>query len=593
MSSDNYLALELQSRGNEAMPGVLQLLRDSKLADLCYAYKIRTKPEAKLIEKVQRKRKDKPEYALKDITDVVGLRLVALFRAEMADLFEGILSAITHSNGVQPNPLCKGRPEEVIIYKGTNAFDDLPARLRDIANRVCPGLHVREEHSREGYSSVHLVTRLAVAAEHMPSKDYRLPIEIQIRSVFEDAWGEIDHKFGYVIRTGKDTGKPISNPEFVLAHLRVLKRFSDACMEYADAIHTEAIGVPPSLVAAKKVVSVASDEQILERFAVLGIPSDLIDSYRRARDIKDEAGKIMDGDLVEGKRRYINAAETFRELIESAEATSEEFRASAGGSLLYYYLRMNEAVCLMSTNERDQVVAALALYQGLEAIYQDYPLLKMRHGQALGKLGHLDEALTKLRESGEAAEKIAADSSVTKIWPDTLPKVDYEHLAGTQPKLLGYHVWLKLRSLGAGEDEQKSSLFREAYKVTLPGLEAVKDNPGLALSLHNNLLYYAIGVLSRARDGDDVSALKDSTLRHLNYIEKNGPALGTLKISTADTLMKAYAVLDRREEAVKAARVLMDRCLSENTSELDEKEALEVVRYAHHVANGGKVALVN
>ena len=130
-----YKALHLQTAGREAMPVVLQMLRDCGLSDLCYAYKIRTKPEIKLVEKVNRKREKKPVYSLSNITDVVGLRLVALFRSEMADIFEGVLSVIAHNNGINPNPFQKGVPEEIIIYKGTNAFDDLPPRLKEIANK--------------------------------------------------------------------------------------------------------------------------------------------------------------------------------------------------------------------------------------------------------------------------------------------------------------------------------------------------------------------------------------------------------------------------------------------------------------------------
>jgi hypothetical protein len=100
----------------------------------------------------------------------------------------------------------------------------------------------------------------------------------------------------------------------------------------------------------------------------------------------------------------LDAAEQYRKLI----LDLGDLKESEGDKFIYYYLRMNEAICLMSTNDRDQVVAAHGIYHSLESIYPSFPLLKMRLGQALGKLGHLDEAILRLRESGSIAEKIAS-----------------------------------------------------------------------------------------------------------------------------------------------------------------------------------------
>lgn len=583
-----YKALHLQTVGGEAMPIVLQMLRDSGLSDLCYAYKIRTKPESKLVEKVNRKREKRPEYSLANITDVVGARLVALFRSEMADIFEGVLSVIAHRNGINPNPFQKGAPEEIIIYKGTNAFDELPPRLKEIAHNFFPKISIKEEHSREGYSSVHLVTRLNFCPKELPCANYKLPIEIQIRSVFEDAWGEIDHKYGYVSRSGKGVGKPINNPEFVLSHLKVLKRFSDACMEYADAIKTEAVGIPPVLIATKKVVSVMSDDFILERFKSLQISNGAIEKYCEARDIKDQAAAFMDSNLNQGKQLYLTAAELFRELfslIDSGELPGEK--------LFYYYLKMNEALCLMSTNERDQVVASYGIYQSLENLYPDYPLLKMRYGQVLGKLGYLDQAIEFLRNTGILAQEIATkhDKAVPSGWPDNLPYTDYEHIAQTQPKLLGYHLWLKIRTIEAQEENLKGPLFMEAYEITATGLTAVAPESKQELSLHNNLLYYALGVMTRADSitfsgSMDINTMKECAIEHLNYIETHKPNINEIPISTVDTIMKAYSILGRSQDAINAANVLVDRCLDSSNMDFNENEKLMAIRSARKIING-------
>lgn len=590
-----YKALHLQTVGGEAMPVVLQMLRDSGLSDLCYAYKIRTKPELKLVEKVNRKREKKPEYSLANITDVVGARLVALFRSEMADIFEGVLSVIAHSNGISPNPFQKGAPEQIIIYKGTNAFDDLPPRLKEIAHKFFPGIPITEEHSREGYSSVHLVTRLNFCPKELPCKNYKLPIEIQIRSVFEDAWGEIDHKYGYVNRSGKGAGKPINNPEFVLSHLKVLKRFSDACMEYADAIKTEAVGIPPVLIATKKVVSVMSDDFILDRFKCLQMSDKAIEKYCEARDIKDQAAACMDSNPNQGKQLYLTAAELFRELfslIDSGELPGEK--------LFYYYMKMNEALCLMSTNERDQVIASYGIYQSLENLYPDYPLLKMRYGQVLGKLGYLEQAIEFLRNTGTLTQEIAIKHNKTEpaSWPDNLPYTDYEHIVQTQPKLLGYHLWLKIRTTEAQDENLKARLFMEAYEITKTGLTAIAPKSKQELSLHNNLLYYALGVLNRSSsitfsDSMNINTIKEFAIEHLNYIETHKPDIKEIPTSTVDTIMKAYSILGHGQKAINAANILVDRCLDSSNTDFNENEKLIAIRSANKIIKGGIIDMID
>jgi ppGpp synthetase/RelA/SpoT-type nucleotidyltranferase len=596
-----YYALHLQTCGDRAIPDVLQMLRDAKLADLCYAYKIRTKPEEKLIEKVGRKSSEKPQYTLSDITDVVGLRLVALFRSEMVEIFDKVLAAITHKNGINPNPFYKADPEEVIVYTGANAFDDLVPRLKDVAKRHCPAISLNEKKSSEGYSSVHIVTRLNAKPGKVPCAGYMLPIEIQIRSVFEDAWGEIDHKFGYVIRSGKDIGKPINNPEFVLSHLKVLKRFSDACMEYADAIQSEAIGLPSSLgavstlTAGRKVVSVQSDAHVIQRFKQLEVKGECIDRYENARRVKEEAGALLDRDPAEGKSRYVSAAELFREVADDLQTDMVGDPHAQGARLAYYYSRMNEAICLLSTNERDQVIAAHRIYQGLDPQFSEFPLLKMRYGQALGKLGRIEDAIEKLREAGESADRIArsAIAKSTDQWPDEMPFADYEHISTSQPKLLGYHLWLKIRSLDKGAREERLALFSEAYNVTEASLRACKDDKKLELSLHNNLLYYALGKRFAMADvGEtDIIAKTDAAIKeHLDYIEGSCSSVDNLPVSQLDTLMKAYVLQKRDADAKSVARKMLDKCLSEPNVELQPKDALEFVQLAFKVMEGREVA---
>jgi ppGpp synthetase/RelA/SpoT-type nucleotidyltranferase len=591
---DKYTALALETNGSKAEAQVLQLLRDCKLSNLCYAYKIRTKTEDRLIHKVSLKRQEhgRERYALTDITDVVGLRLVALFKGDMVDLFDGVLSAITHSNTINPNPFLKDSLEEIIIYKGDLAFDETTPRLVEIVKKHVDGFEVKQKNSNEGYSSIHIVSRLNIKVDTI-KKDFCIPIEIQIRTVFEDAWGEIDHKYGYVIRTGKDTGKPINNADSVLSHLKVLKKFTDGCMEYAESIRNEATGINAKAVAPRKVISVASDEYILTHLQNMHVSHEFIEDYINARNLKLS---------IEGSNnpnKFLDAAEAFREAGNSLNQYDKNEANAYGYELAYYYSRMNEAFCLMSTNDLAHVSAAKNIYHQLDEHYSHYPLLKMRLGQALGKLDLIDESIFQLTIANDLfkSSKIPNLDDDDSKWPDVLPKADYQHIAINLPKLLGYNLWLKIKSLGSGHDQEKFDLFHTAYEITLSSLSHTKDNPKSELSLQNNLLYYSIGALSRISMPGLTKLIKKEELEakvhdHIGYLEAHAK-IDEMSTSNVDTLMKAYWLLKRDSEATLCANNVIERCLDPEFTDLNSEEKLLLMRVAQKVIQGKELISID
>ncbi|HSI28397.1 MAG TPA: RelA/SpoT domain-containing protein [Methylophilus sp.] len=585
-ANDNYLALLINREARDFEPKVLQLLRDSKIADSCYAYKMRTKPKDKLLSKVELKRAKKPDYSLYNVTDVVGLRLVALFKCDMADLFESVLSAISHTTSINPNPFTKNGLREIIVYKGRQAFEEMTPKFKDIAEKYFPAVDLKEVASREGYSSLHIVTNLDF--EHTELPTYNLPIEIQIRTVFEDAWGEIDHKYGYLIRSGKGAGKPTKNTEHVLSHLKILKQFTDACMDYADSIRNEATDNTSSQqVAPRKVLSVAADEFILQRFSVLHIAESLISKYSQARLKKNEGSESNNAPLL------LEAAECFKSLGD--QITQPLLQQN--DYIFYYYCRMNEAFCLMSTNVADNVSSARHIYQLLEDKYVDFPLVKMRLGQALSKLKLYDAAISNFEHAGEllksGSEYVGRDEN---NWPDSLPQADYVYMRKAQPKLLGYNKWLKLRSLDRSELQKICDLFIEAYDATYPGLKITGLKPEEELSLHNNALYYCLGALTHAQQNDiksnkPVESLKISVKEHVQYIEEHTKEV-QVSLSTADTLMKAYHLLGDETNAKKFASQVTSGCLDSSTKDLSDSEKLAMMREADLVQSNQKISVV-
>lgn len=565
MPDDQYLSLLISSQGDKVAGSIVEFMRRTGLTTGCYAYKFRVKSKEDLLDKKQRKIEKKPFYTITDITDVIGVRLVTLFKGDMFKAYANLIEML--ANPVGDAQFHQAIPEEIIVYKGTSALDDFANEIKTITKSHFKSAQVKTENSVEGYSSIHVICRHSAKIEELSNAEnsYRLPIEIQIRTVFEDAWGEIDHKYGYVVREGKDAGTPIHNSHHVKAHLKVLKGFSDACMEYAECIRKEALPEVLDLTAGvTKTISVESDEDVLQRFRDIGMKEELIQRYVEARLLRDkaaeESGATHDGRIT-AEQTYLQAADLFASLMQELAPGDTAASLRDGPKLAYYYCAMNEGLCLMSTNISDNVNAAVDKYIFIETHYKNYPLAKMRLGQALGKVGRIDEAIDRLRNAGSAFQKLGEKSLASGVWTDCLPKADYEHMLYTQPKILGYTLWKKSQQSGTTPRQEKSELYFEAYTTTMSCLDAKNIEKKKIIDVYNNLLYYCVGFAFCTDYGDKrLAAIKTEIPSLLATMLKESGGTGDMSIEDLDTVFRAYALLgDGRAKEI--ATTLIQRCL--------------------------------
>jgi ppGpp synthetase/RelA/SpoT-type nucleotidyltranferase len=138
---------------------IADVLDKAQLTPLLHQISYRTKEPEKFIEKCERKAYEHP---LKQMKDLAGIRIVTFFEKDVAKIEE-----IISRNFVKDD-----------LHSMTKA----PASSRVLS-----------------YRSVHLVTKLsdelACQPEFHEFKD--LTMEIQIRSVLQHAWAEIDHDSRY------------------------------------------------------------------------------------------------------------------------------------------------------------------------------------------------------------------------------------------------------------------------------------------------------------------------------------------------------------------------------------------------------------
>lgn len=178
-----------------------------------HSIKYRLKEDEHLAEKIIRKcsadsgRRVTPENFREEITDLVGIRALHLFKEDWINVHEYICS--TWSLAEKPVAYVRaGDSEEVLKYYNSNNCEV-------------------KEH-RFGYRSVHYLI------ESRPDLE-KYVVEVQARTVFEEAWGEIDHVISYPYQTGNELlvrlsmilNRLAANADELGSYMRYLKAKTD------------------------------------------------------------------------------------------------------------------------------------------------------------------------------------------------------------------------------------------------------------------------------------------------------------------------------------------------------------------------------
>lgn len=162
----------------------------------------RVKDTEHLLEKIVRKRSEGQEKYLnidagnyfETVTDLVGLRALHLFKDDCFTIYEDLNATWTAS-------------EAPTAYIRQGDPQDLTNRFRD------RGLEVKEHPA--GYRSVHYVC----STQPLQRKVFA---EIQVRTIFEEGWSEIDHRVRY---------PNYSNDQLVAYFLTIFNRLAGSADE--------------------------------------------------------------------------------------------------------------------------------------------------------------------------------------------------------------------------------------------------------------------------------------------------------------------------------------------------------------------------
>lgn len=203
-----------------------------------HSIRSRMKDEEHLRVKLQRKAEKgkliQANELLALVTDLAGVRILHLYQAQFTEI-HGVIA-----DQIQRGDWCLCEPPVAYTWdpECTQFFEDLS---------------IRTELKLSHYTSIHYTVK--------PRADSNLACEIQVRTLFEEAWGEIDHEINYPAESQINTCKE---------QLKVLAKLVGASTRLADSIfrsHHEGM----SIRADGRANAPNSDSQLSASAAVDGI----------------------------------------------------------------------------------------------------------------------------------------------------------------------------------------------------------------------------------------------------------------------------------------------------------------------------------
>lgn len=536
------------------------VLRNSAAAKQAYRFKDRLKPWTDIRSKVLARRNDpkRPQsnYQPCDVSDASGFRIVKLFNAEVPEALDQLLALL--KTDLQPGD-ANGKLNSVmeIEFHTSRRLSDPLSIYQEVQSVVQKhGFTLKQPIADAGgnaassYSSVHVVVECTASGVVCRS-------EIQLRSVFEEAWGEISHRLKYApakiaraLGGGAASALDDEPSSDFLLHLDALKSLTDGCAQYADLINRElqrrvtgpADRKPTPLDPAGKSAALFTDygEEMRKR----------VEQAYRARSEAVDAKPAARADA------FRRAADQFREIVRTfPEPKSDD------DSRLLDVLREELAYCNMFTKNAELRDQAEQTYRELVTKRPDRVSILLRLGQLRRDAGDYAEGKSLM----ERGLKVAAEQ------PDPDPDVR-QQVNWVLRRDLAYVCW-RLVDLDPGRSDA-AALLDEAIKHSETSLEYVK-NEDQRLNTLQNLLYYLVDVWNRLPAGQkELPATRGREV--LNELRPKVD-LENWGIEELDSVERAEFEFGDRARAKAAASVII-RKLAARTAAMREERNLSHAR---------------
>ncbi|WP_186211324.1 (p)ppGpp synthetase [Burkholderia gladioli] len=180
------------------------LTKDPRVSPIIHSFKRRLKGEVSIKDKISKKRlsgiRVDSGNVFSEITDIYAVRLIHLYPHDIKVVHEVIMD--------------HAKNKDWILVEKPKAYTWDPDSVKFLKN-----LGLRCELKSSFYTSVHYLVK--------PRRNSQVVCEIQVRSLLEEVWGEVDHKIKY---------KGLTEDERVNEHLAVLARLVSAGSRILSAI---------------------------------------------------------------------------------------------------------------------------------------------------------------------------------------------------------------------------------------------------------------------------------------------------------------------------------------------------------------------
>jgi ppGpp synthetase/RelA/SpoT-type nucleotidyltranferase len=395
-------------------------------------------------------------WRAEDVTDAWGCRFVTLFQSEMLDVMSGIFRLIegwnrsdqgkylvrievinVYTNRPDNDPLSiAGKSVELV-----QDWDASPFLWRDGAAKLRDKIRYSVDSRDTGYSSVHFVLQAHLQGElRGESAADAVKFEIQIRDIFEEAWGQISHKLSYREKDQFDENgmrAPDTVDMIARSQLNALKSVTDGCGQQAEQIRRiyadmrgrfSVVGFGTgyrSITPLKKICDWIVNKIPAEQADLSGL---VTTAYALVQDARDAADKSFDNRVA--RSNYLAAAGRFQEAVARAgHLLTIELHHD---KTIEWYLKIEWANALILSlparlkdaddSEERNYRRALELYRELEAKPAGDPVMLLRRAQAERKaIRSEDEAIATIRRLerclkrlDEGAERRKDEADLTK-----------------------------------------------------------------------------------------------------------------------------------------------------------------------------------
>lgn len=191
--------------------GMLKSLIESstKLSKLAHSMKGRVKDPEHLREKLIRKGQEAKSKGkafpytqknlFKKINDLAGFRILHLHTSQIEAINQELLSIFADQRWV-------------LLEASARTWDDESRKYFD-------SIGIETEDSKTMYTSVHYIVQ--------PNSKTPLTCEIQVRTLMEEVWGEVDHQINYPEK---------SDSKSCREQIKVLARVTSSCSRLVDSI---------------------------------------------------------------------------------------------------------------------------------------------------------------------------------------------------------------------------------------------------------------------------------------------------------------------------------------------------------------------